>query len=103
MRDDFREITTKDHVRLTGIVSTTRVGTKGPHQDVGVAVAVDVTSGAHRTARIIPHINAVQAEAVAAVERGEVQADRKPAAAAKDHVRLTGVVFITRVGSIGPH
>ena len=64
----------KDHVGLTGIVVTvtTPVGIIGPHQHVVVAVAVDVAGDAHRTARKISRINAVQAEAVAAVERGEV-------------------------------
>ena len=70
---------------------------RAPDDDVGDAVAVDVAGAAHRDAGIVPTADAVEDEAVGAVEIRELKAGREPATASEDHVAGALVAHAPRI------
>ena len=89
--DRAGEIAAEHDVALTGIASPPRIGAGSPDDQVGEAIAVDVARAAHREARAIVRVDAIEAEAVGAVEGGEVERATEAARVAEHHVALTGI------------
>ncbi len=64
-----------------------------------VAVAVDVSSRTDRAARVVTGVDAVDLEAVAAVESREVEYRSEGCSRTEDHVGLTGIDSTVGVGT----
>ena len=62
----------------------------GPDDQIIDAVAVDVPRAGDREAAVVIRVDPVEAEAVGAVERGEIEARREARGGAEDHIALAG-------------
>ena len=73
-----------------------------PDDQVIDAVAVDVPRARDREAAVVIVVDPVEAEAVGAVERGEIEARREARGGAEHHVALAGVVPAAGIGAGAP-
>src|SRR5262249_19318042 len=85
------------HIALAGVAVAARGATERPDDQVVEAVAVHVPRRAHRKAAMVERVDAVEPEAVAAVQRREVERARPPRRLPEHHVALAGVAVAARV------
>ena len=84
------------HIALPGTVVPVRIAFMGANDEIAKAVPIHVPGPGHRPAAVVPKIDAVEAEAVAAIERGEIEARSKASRLAEHHKALPGTVIPVR-------
>ena len=78
---------------------TAGIGPEGANKDVGEAVAVDIARRGGRGAAAVKGIDAVEAEAVRAVERREVEARREAGGPSEHDVARARFVVPAGIGT----
>ena len=82
----------EDDVALAGDLLPSGIGARRPDDQVVDAVAVEVARARDREAAVVIGVDPVEPEAVAAVERGQIEARGEARGGAEHHVALAGVV-----------